>query len=58
MIFNDMLGKVYACEALELLQRIPSQSIDAVINDPMYMVAAAKDGNAAQRSARDWPAGL
>lgn len=31
MIFNDMLGKVYACEALDLLQRIPSQCIDAVI---------------------------
>jgi len=45
MSFNDMLGKVYACEALDLLQRLPSQSIDAVISDPMYMVSATKQNS-------------
>ena len=43
MNLNDMLGNVYACEALDLLQRTPSQSIDACICDPMYMVAVNKN---------------
>ena len=45
MNLNDMLGKVFACEALHLLQALPTASIDAVITDPMYMVAANKENH-------------
>ncbi len=36
------VGEVFCMDALRLLQALPSASIDAVISDPMYMVAKTK----------------
>jgi DNA modification methylase len=36
------LNRVFACHALKLLAKLPAESIDSVITDPMYMVAAVK----------------
>lgn len=39
------LCKVFACHALKLLGKLPTESIDAVIADPMYMVKKKKGRN-------------
>ena len=36
------LNSVFACPALKLLAKLPAESIDAVLTDPMYMVAAGQ----------------
>ncbi len=41
----NYLNRVFACEAIRLLGKLPSESIDACICDPMYMVAADKGNN-------------
>jgi site-specific DNA-methyltransferase (adenine-specific) len=39
---SHFVNKVFHGNALDLLRRLPAQSIDAVIADPMYMVAKKK----------------
>ena len=39
------LCNVFACHALKLLDKLPTASIDAIITDPMYMVAKRKGKN-------------
>ncbi len=46
------LNKVFACDALTLLQRLPDESVDAVIADPMYGVAT----KAGKSNTFDWGA--
>jgi site-specific DNA-methyltransferase (adenine-specific) len=46
------LGQVYAVDARELLGRLPSDSIDAVIADKMY----GANRNKSERTAYDWGA--
>ena len=42
---NRFVNNVFNCDAFALLQALPSTSIDAVIADPMYMVASKKGKN-------------
>jgi SAM-dependent methyltransferase len=39
---RGFLGEVFCMDAIRLLRGLPSASIDAVISDPMYMVATKK----------------
>ena len=42
---NRFVNKVCHCDAIQLLKALPTESIDAVIADPMYMVAVNKEKN-------------
>lgn len=39
---SGFVGEVFWMNALRLLQALPTASIDAVLSDPMYMVAKKK----------------
>ena len=39
---NRFVNNVFNCNALNLLQALPTASIDAMLSDPMYMVATKK----------------
>ena len=41
-MLDQFIDNVYAWYAIDLLRRLPSNSIDAIIADPLYMVAADK----------------
>ncbi len=42
---NRFVNKVFHGDALDVLRAMPTESIDAVITDPMYMVAQTKGAN-------------
>jgi DNA modification methylase len=42
---NRFINKIFHCDAIRLLRALPSESIDSVISDPMYMVAKHKGKN-------------
>src|SRR5262249_10294024 len=46
---GQFLGRVYHADALDLLRRLPTESIDAVMTDPMYGSSANS-----KRAQYDW----